>query len=199
MGRSGQYPLHFGVQRSDPGALCGCQAPPAMAMRFCYARFARCRNSHLSAWSRNVNFQLHRGIASAAVRAAETRPQNGWAEQRFGSCLGPATCSEASLEGGSTTSDAVAALICSLMEMDAALAGRCSEYLDLSVLGHFQKPGHGSPWNLWVSDINYFQEEGSQKQTVTGRPIDADADPHGGALRHTTVRNAPCGPGGRKP
>eukprot|EP00438_Fugacium_kawagutii_P009741 Skav214265 [mRNA] locus=scaffold1877:122130:143624:+ [translate_table: standard] len=114
-----------------------------MALRFCYARFARCRNSHLSAWSRNVNFQLHRGIASATLRAAETRPQNGWAEQRMGSCLGPATGhGETSLENaGSAASEAVAAILCTIMEMDAVLAGRCSEYLDLSVLGHQTLPG----------------------------------------------------------
>ncbi|CAK9028822.1 Uncharacterized protein SCF082_LOCUS18523 [Durusdinium trenchii] len=107
-------------------------------MRF--ARFARCRNAHLSAWSRTMNFQLHRGIATAPLLrlASEIRPQNGWPEQRFGSCLGFAMQGEASLENGSAATDAVAAILATIVELDAALGSRCSDYLVLSVLGRVE-------------------------------------------------------------
>ncbi|OLQ12403.1 hypothetical protein AK812_SmicGene3699 [Symbiodinium microadriaticum] len=58
------------------GGCTGAVGPEVAVMRFANcARFARCRNSHLSAWSRNLNFQLHRGIASSPLLrvAAEFR------------------------------------------------------------------------------------------------------------------------------
>ncbi|CAJ1395040.1 unnamed protein product [Effrenium voratum] len=106
------------------------------SMRFCHARFARCRNGHLSAWSRNLNFQLRGSAAAPLRRFGEMRPTNGWPEQRFGclpDVLGQA-CGSSATEQGAAASDAVAAILQSLVDLDAALGS--SEYLELSVLGH---------------------------------------------------------------
>mmetsp|Transcript_80326 Transcript_80326/g.202106 ORF Transcript_80326/g.202106 Transcript_80326/m.202106 type:complete len:128 (+) Transcript_80326:83-466(+) len=107
-----------------------------------FARWARPRNVHLSAFNRKlaVNLQLHRGLAASPLLrlAAEPRPISGFVEQRGAAPAGTArlTSGEASDDDGAlTSSQALAAIIGSVAELDATVSSSFIEILDLSVLG----------------------------------------------------------------
>ncbi|CAE7880332.1 unnamed protein product [Symbiodinium sp. KB8] len=104
------------------GGCTGAVGPEVAVMRFANcARFARCRNSHLSAWSRNLNFQLHRGIASSPLLrvAAEFRPQSGWPEQRLSASYWGLNQASSGSSDEVAIAEEVSAVIQALAEMDA--------------------------------------------------------------------------------
>eukprot|EP00928_Gymnodinium_smaydae_P063346 TRINITY_DN46963_c0_g1_i1.p1 TRINITY_DN46963_c0_g1~~TRINITY_DN46963_c0_g1_i1.p1 ORF type:complete len:125 (+),score=27.61 TRINITY_DN46963_c0_g1_i1:95-469(+) len=82
------------------------------------ARFARCRSSHLSYFARRSNaaaFQVHRGIATAALSrvCVEAMPPAGFPEQRISAVVtgAPAAAGEAEGPEAAETHDVLAALI----------------------------------------------------------------------------------------
>ncbi|CAE7446584.1 unnamed protein product, partial [Symbiodinium natans] len=119
-----------------PSGAVGRQA----AMRFANcARFARCRNSHLSAWSRNLNFQLHRGVASSPLLrvAAELRPQSGWPEQRLSASYWGLNQASAGNCDDAAAAEEISAIIQGLAELDAlSWSPGWSGCLDQLVVGH---------------------------------------------------------------
>eukprot|EP00439_Symbiodinium_sp_Y106_P080460 s349_g19.t1 len=110
------------MYHGSPALSTGAAGPEVAAMRFANcARFARCRNSHLSAWSRNLNFQLHRGIASSPLLrvAAEFRPQSGWPEQRLSASYWGLSQASSGSSDEVAIAEEVSAVIQALAEMDA--------------------------------------------------------------------------------
>mmetsp|Transcript_27652 Transcript_27652/g.43169 ORF Transcript_27652/g.43169 Transcript_27652/m.43169 type:complete len:127 (+) Transcript_27652:54-434(+) len=103
-----------------------------------FARFARCRNAHCSAWARqmNANMNFRRGLAATPLMrmAAEMRPLQGFAEQR--ALIVCATTRMALGEAlddavGATSPQAIAALLDSIV-MENAACNTISEMLQLS-------------------------------------------------------------------
>ncbi|CAJ1335450.1 unnamed protein product [Effrenium voratum] len=114
-----------------------------MAMRFAAARWARCRNAHLSLWSRNLNANLRfcRGAAAVPMLrlAAEPMPITGFVEQRScGSALISSLCASGeeldALEGGVAAAQAIAAILEGVAKLDGSVSSRFAEMLDTSVL-----------------------------------------------------------------
>ncbi|CAL1158548.1 unnamed protein product [Cladocopium goreaui] len=112
-------------------------------MRFAAARWARCRNAHLSSWSRNLNADLrfYRGVAAAPMLrlAAEPMPITGFVEQRnCGSSLISSLCASGeeldALDGGVAASQAIAAILEGVAKLDGTVSSRFAEMLDTSVL-----------------------------------------------------------------
>mmetsp|Transcript_53838 Transcript_53838/g.142976 ORF Transcript_53838/g.142976 Transcript_53838/m.142976 type:complete len:164 (+) Transcript_53838:2-493(+) len=107
------------------------------------ARWAMCRNAHLSSWSRKLNagIKLHRGICSSPLLrlAAEGRPLSGWAESRSSVPCGAVRLQVGEAlddASGTDSAQALAVLINGIAELDAAVANSfITEMLDLSVLG----------------------------------------------------------------
>eukprot|EP00930_Biecheleria_cincta_P096702 TRINITY_DN88511_c0_g1_i1.p1 TRINITY_DN88511_c0_g1~~TRINITY_DN88511_c0_g1_i1.p1 ORF type:complete len:131 (-),score=19.65 TRINITY_DN88511_c0_g1_i1:96-488(-) len=120
------------------------------------ARWARCRNAHLSSFARQVNLGLqgHRGLAGCPPLTrlcAELRPAQGFVEQRSGvpGTLDRLTSGEASDDiDGAAAQQIVAALMEGIAAVNAG--GGCSSQL-FEIRGHrtFQVPGLTSaplPW-----------------------------------------------------
>eukprot|EP00930_Biecheleria_cincta_P006685 TRINITY_DN107747_c0_g1_i1.p1 TRINITY_DN107747_c0_g1~~TRINITY_DN107747_c0_g1_i1.p1 ORF type:complete len:146 (-),score=17.44 TRINITY_DN107747_c0_g1_i1:119-508(-) len=107
------------------------------------ARWARCRNAHLSSWARNLNanLRLHRNLAAVpSLRvAAEPMPISGFVEQRTGASSlisSLATIGEETDEvaGGVASAQAIAAILEGVSKLDGSVSSRFAEMLDTSVL-----------------------------------------------------------------
>eukprot|EP00435_Cladocopium_sp_Y103_P054787 s320_g18.t1 len=100
-----------------------CPSGGSTKMRFAAARWARCRNAHLSSWSRNLNADLrfYRGVAAAPMLrlAAEPMPITGFLD---------------ALDGGVAASQAIAAILEGVAKLDGTVSSRFAEMLDTSVL-----------------------------------------------------------------
>eukprot|EP00933_Yihiella_yeosuensis_P056284 TRINITY_DN55389_c0_g1_i1.p2 TRINITY_DN55389_c0_g1~~TRINITY_DN55389_c0_g1_i1.p2 ORF type:complete len:121 (-),score=19.67 TRINITY_DN55389_c0_g1_i1:229-591(-) len=106
------------------------------------ARWARCRNAHCSTWARNINVQMrmNRGLAAAPILrlVAEPMPLGGFPEQRSTVSCSSRLCLGEAVDDvtGAASAQAIAGILNSLAEMDAAISNSFTEMLDLSVLGH---------------------------------------------------------------